>query len=115
MKGKMLLAAMVVLLSVLACKKDKTPPAECVDAISFAVDVEPLIVANCSTSGCHDASAAGGYDLTSYVGIAANAPRILNVINHDAGFVPMPQGGDKLADSLIQKVDCWIRQGKLDN
>ncbi|OFZ09919.1 MAG: hypothetical protein A3D92_21465 [Bacteroidetes bacterium RIFCSPHIGHO2_02_FULL_44_7] len=90
MKGKIFLAAMVVLLGVLACTKDQTPPAECVDAVSFAADVAPLIAVNCSTSGCHDASAAGGYDLSSYVGIEANASRILNVINHDSGFVPMP-------------------------
>lgn len=115
MKGMIFLTALLVLVGVLACKKDQTPPAECVDVVSFAADVAPIIEVNCSTSGCHDATASGGINLLSYVGVEANATRILNVISHDAGFVPMPLGGDKLADSLIQKVDCWIRQGKMNN
>jgi hypothetical protein len=27
----------------------------------------------------------------------------------------MPQGGPALPDSLIQKVECWIYQGKKNN
>jgi hypothetical protein len=27
----------------------------------------------------------------------------------------MPQGAPKLADSLIQKVNCWINQGAKNN
>jgi hypothetical protein len=33
----------------------------------------------------------------------------------DGSESSMPQGGDKLADSLIQKVNCWINQGALNN
>jgi hypothetical protein len=31
------------------------------------------------------------------------------------GYQLMPIGGPALPDSTIQKVKCWIEQGKLDN
>lgn len=99
----------------LSCKKDKTVPAECIEEVSFATEVLPVIETNCSTSGCHDASGAGGYNLSSYVGISASADAVYHAVNHDSGFQPMPMGGSKLADSTIQKIYCWIQQGKLDN
>ena len=115
MKGKVVFSVFAVLLVIIACAKDKAIKADCVDEISFAADVKPIIDVNCSTSGCHDASLAGGYNLSTYSGVETNADRILSVINHDAGFIAMPQGADKLADSVIKKVECWIKQGKLDN
>jgi hypothetical protein len=31
------------------------------------------------------------------------------------GYQLMPIGGPALPDSTIQKIACWISQGKLDN
>lgn len=105
---------------VLSCTKDKVPvvvedPGACPDTISFSATVMPLINTNCSTSGCHDAANAGGYTLTNYSEVSANATVILNVMRHDAGFTPMPFGGNPLPADQIQHFDCWILQGKLDN
>lgn len=115
MKKYLLLAVLGLVLVFLSCKKDKTLPGECSDEVSFATDVLPIIETNCSTSGCHDASSAGGYNLSSYVGIEVNAEAIYRAINHDSGFQPMPLGAEKLPDSTIQNIYCWILQGKLDN
>lgn len=120
MKGKIVLSLFAALLVIIACTKDKTLvpepiDSECPNVISFANDVKPIIDINCATSGCHDASGAGGYDLSTYSSVAANGEVILNVINHDTGFSPMPQGAEKLPDSVILKVKCWVKQGKLDN
>jgi hypothetical protein len=108
------------LISVLSCTKDKVPvvvvdPAECPDTISFANSIMPMINMNCSTSGCHDVSASGGYVLTNYSEVEANATIILNVIRQDPGFSPMPQGANQLPQEVIQQFNCWIKQGKLDN
>ncbi len=106
------------MLTTISCKKDQTQPLTpeaCPDTISFSTTVEPLIQQNCSTSGCHDASAAGGYDLVGHANIAANASVINDVMNHNAGVTAMPFGGNKLADSLLQQYDCWVQQGALDN
>ena len=108
----LLISAGIVLFS---CKKDVAPAPACPTVISYANDLKPILDVNCSTSGCHDVSASGGYDLSAYSGVSANADVILHVINQEPGFNPMPQGLPKLADSTIQQFSCWIQQGKQDN
>jgi len=115
MKNTLIFISTTVILIASSCKKDIAPVATCVDEISYTQDVKPIIDLNCSTSGCHDASLSGGYSFVSYVSVSANASTILNVINHESGFTPMPYGNGKLADSTIQKINCWIQQGKLNN
>lgn len=106
--------------STASCKKDMTEPpdpglANCPDTISFVGTVEPIIQQSCSTTGCHDAGAGGGYNLLGYTNISSNISIILEAINHNSGVQAMPFFGDKLADSTIQKVICWNLQGALDN
>ena len=122
MKSKtlILVAGMFTLLLTFSCKKDKVSTgivnSDCADTISFSATVLPLITQNCSTSGCHDAnSGSAGYTLTSHQDISPSASQVLGAMRHDAGFAPMPEGAPKLADSLIQYVECWISQGKLNN
>jgi hypothetical protein len=100
------------------CAKDKTQlpvPEVCPDTISFATQIEPIIVNNCSTSGCHDATAAGGFELLGHAGISNSAGEMLSAMRHDSGPVPMPYFQNKLNDSTLQQFDCWIAQGKLNN
>lgn len=117
MKKYLLLVVLGGVLVFLSCKKDKalTSQTECSNEVSFATDVKPIIELNCSTSGCHDASGAGGYNLSTYTGISINADAVYQAMNHDSGFQPMPLGGNKLPDSTIQNIYCWIQQGKKDN
>ena len=108
----------VIVLISISCKKDMTAipiPPECADTISYSNFVQPLIDVNCTTSGCHDASSAGGYTFITYSDVSSNADAILSAISHDGIFTNMPMGSPKLADSLIQQVSCWIAQGKLEN
>ncbi|MFT5858441.1 MAG: hypothetical protein ACI865_000528 [Flavobacteriaceae bacterium] len=116
----LLLVIVLVVGSTTSCKKDVTVAvdpglANCPDTISFAGIVEPIVELNCSTTGCHDAGAAGGYNLLGYSNISANVSIILNVINQNSGFTAMPLGANKLADSTIQQITCWNLQGALDN
>lgn len=111
----------LALITVSSCAKDKTEievivPEDCPTTISFAGIVEPMMQANCSTSGCHGGgSSAGGYNLEGHANISANANDILNVINHEPGVVAMPYFQPKLSDSLIEQFDCWVAQGTLNN
>ena len=99
-----------------ACKKDKVSVLACSDNVSYSADIYPLIMSNCSTSGCHDAtSAASGYDLTNYTSISSNANIILQVLNHEPGVTAMPFGQPKLVDSIIAKVECWVANGSIEN
>lgn len=102
-----------------SCSKDQTPPvieltAECPEVISFANQIEPIIQNNCSTSGCHDATSSGGYNLQGYSNISSNATAILSAMRHETP-TPMPVGAPQLADSLIQQFACWTSQGTINN
>lgn len=105
-----------------SCKKDKAddpeviPPATC-PTISFATDVLPIFQSSCAFSGCHStASASDGIRLSNYAEAnAVDTNRLLGAIKHTAGFDNMPQGAPKLEASKIQKIECWIRQGRQNN
>jgi hypothetical protein len=100
----------VTLLLLASCTKDKAETAlVCPDTISFSTQIMPMINDNCI--GCHS----GQYspDITNHAEIAANASKISKSIH--GTITLMPYNGDKLADSLIQHFDCWVKQGKLDN
>lgn len=104
-----------------ACLKDRTveplPPDPCVDIVSFNDDLLiPLFNNSCNVSGCHSTEdVAAGEIWVAHDSISNHADLILEAISHDPSRSPMPFGGEKLADSLIQKFDCWIQQGKLNN
>ena len=99
-----------------SCAKDKvnyTAPPNCPDTVSFNQEVLPLIQTNCT--GCHDqGNSSGGYIFTNHSNISSSADAILGSM-HANGYQLMPLGGPALADSLIQKIECWIYQGKLNN
>jgi hypothetical protein len=113
MKIVMVLAVFALLIS---CRNDKITAfsADCPDMISFSQDLEPLFINTCSTSGCHDATATAGYNLMGYDNIEANADVLMGVIRHVTG-APMPLGQAQWPAESIQKFQCWIDQGKLDN
>lgn len=103
-----------------SCSKDNVTDyidvQNCQDTVFYSTQIEPMILNNCATSGCHDATTAeSGYNLTTHAAVSENSAIILSAIRHDAGTAAMPDGADKLADSLIQQFSCWIYQGKKDN
>lgn len=105
----------LTLTALFSCTREKLTPIDqqCNTTISFANDVMPIMQANCI--GCHEpGNASGGYDLSSYTAISANATAVLGSMKA-SGYQLMPQGGPALEDSTIQKIACWIQQGKLDN
>ncbi len=99
-----------------SCTKDKVAgtivDSNCTDSVSFSTDVWPIIEQNCTS--CHDVGNTTGYTLTNHTNISSNAAAIVGSMK-GSGFQLMPQGGDALPDSVIQKVQCWISQGKLNN
>jgi hypothetical protein len=102
-------------IALFSCTREKVTPTEiqCTTTISFSNDVVPIIQANCIS--CHDqGNASGGFDFSSYTSISANSNAILNSMKAN-GYQLMPIGGPALPDSTIQKISCWINQGKQDN
>ena len=110
----------IIVFTVFGCRKDKVQEIipveeECPEERSFSQDVLPILNVNCSTSGCHNASSqGGGYVFETYEQIDQHAVIILSAIKHETSSL-MPQGQPKLADTLIQTFDCWMKQGQLNN
>ncbi len=82
---------------------------------TYSSDIKPIMDAKCATSGCHDSKTkSNGIDLSSYEAVKTESAneRFLGSIQQKAGFDKMPQGGSPLAGSDIQKIWCWVNNGK---
>jgi hypothetical protein len=78
--------------------------------MSFKTDVYPVISASCV--GCHSNS---GFSLEGYDNVKKNSVRMMKAIEHQSGAPAMPQGGSKLPDCTINKLNAWISQGLKNN
>lgn len=111
-----ILFSLILVLTIVSCTKDKVPlvtiDPNCTDTVSFASEIWPIIEQNCT--GCHNVGNSTGYTLTNHTNISANASAIIGSMK-ESGFQLMPQGGPALEDSVIQRVQCWINQGKKNN
>lgn len=86
--------------------------------MSFANSIKPILKQYCTDPGCHIGNGAPGSQLLNAYSGAKNyvdANRLLGAINHQNGFVPMPQGMAKLSDCNINKITAWVNQGALNN
>lgn len=128
MKPKILIPLVFVFLATgfVGCYKDILSPGQDPtappQAVSFSGDLLPLFLANCATSGCHDAVPAHRPSLT-----AANAFNAITTGGYINTVVPansiiygevksgsMPPSG-ALRPADIQKMLDWIRNGAPNN
>ena len=68
--------------------------------------------------GCHSGpSPSGSLNFSTYAGVkgVADNGRLYGAINHDPGFVPMPQGGGKMSGCDIKRIKAWIDAGAPNN
>lgn len=85
-------------------------------AYTYNARIKPLITTWCV--GCHSgASAGGGYDFTSYTGIAGSAANgsLVGSVNHVAGFSAMPKNAQKLTDCDVNAITKWVAVGFPEN
>jgi len=81
---------------------------------SFSADVLPLLKQKCTP--CHiDGGSSGGLNFDTYEGVESVQTKILSSIKHDGDAKEMPQGGSKLSNDDILKVECWINNGAKDD
>ncbi len=82
--------------------------------VIFPGSVEPIFRKYCY--GCHSgASTSGGIDLTNFdqLALLIDNGALLGSVRHDAGFAPMPYGGNKLSDCEITTLAIWTRDTTL--
>jgi hypothetical protein len=85
--------------------------------VTFGITINSIINANGCTN-CHTGpSPAGNFTLTGYADIKAQVDngKLWGAINHLPGFSPMPQGGSKLTQCEIDRIQAWINAGAPDN
>ncbi|HOY14742.1 MAG TPA: hypothetical protein PLY70_16465, partial [Saprospiraceae bacterium] len=71
-----------------------------------------------SCNGCHNSvTKSGGISLDNYAGVKriVDAKRLYGAMARLSGFVPMPQGQNKLDDCTIKKIKTWIDEGAQNN
>lgn len=114
MKKILILVPILIIVNAVSCTKQQAPvstiTSDCPDTIKFSTQILPMISDNCFS--CHNAGQTPAFN--DYSSISLLADDILKALKQE-GKPLMPQGGPKLADSLIQQVECWINQGKLNN
>jgi uncharacterized membrane protein len=87
--------------------------------VTFATTVKPILQASCLS--CHSnskaASSGSGIKLENYsdVVITTKNGQLMGSIKHSNGYVAMPNGGGKLTDCEISKLQKWIDNGMLNN
>ncbi len=90
---------------------------ECAPDTYYKNNVEPILIANCALSGCHDAiTSVRGYNYFDYcitVSVAKSGD-LLKVIRREPGVRPMPfpPGTPPLSDENISIIETWV--GNLD-
>lgn len=125
MKKKLLLLVCIVGLA--GCYKDTEeelypdwstpPPAGGCDTtdVSFATTIKPILDQYCATAGCHNITAAAGYDLSTYAGANLAKGRIVGAVKWETGYSAMPQGGSKLNNCQISQISAWVAEGAKNN
>lgn len=115
MTGKTLfpVAAGIMLAIVLNSCKDDLGNIDCSSiSSSYSTAIKPLIDANCTTAGCHNAGSTRG-DFTVYSGLKAVADAGTleeKVINEKS----MPPSGALSVDDR-KKIKCWLEAGAPNN
>ncbi len=108
-------------IGLLNCTHDPLTPLEDAPLISFKDDVQPLVVSNCTQSGCHGKNG-GEFPLTTYeevIGkISAGNPhssKFYKVITANAIGAMPPKPNPHLTDTEIKTIYLWIAQGANNN
>lgn len=106
------------------CAKEKAAPTFeepvliCDNEVSFTADVQPIIEFHCANNECHNSFMYGSDILLNdynEISSAAADENFLKAIKHNPGVSPMPMGRTQLSASEIQKIECWINQGRKNN
>lgn len=87
--------------------------------VTFSATVTPILQASCFTchSNANAISLGGGVKIQNYADVSALAKngKLIGTITHASGYQAMPQGGGKLTDCEISKIQTWIDNGTLNN
>jgi hypothetical protein len=86
-------------------------------SVTFSATIKPLLSDHCWS--CHSNSTAAAFGnnirLENYSDVQSQSTSVLGAIRHEAPLSPMPKGGAKLSDCLIQQFSIWVNDGTPQN
>lgn len=91
--------------------------------VSFTTEVQPILAANCTQSGCHDNTNSDNFSLVTYGDVIQHVTpgngrksSIYRSITGRSleGFMP-PDPASPLTEDQIRSIFVWIEQGALNN
>lgn len=86
--------------------------------ITYSTTIKNVLQNN-SCLSCHSGTGASGGNIVldnyNSLKLYAQNGKLYGSINHDPGYMAMPQGGNKLSYCDIKKVQIWINLGILNN
>jgi len=114
-----ILTAISGIVAINACKKDSTDyaaQATCTGTTpTYNGEISGLIDTHCGDSNCHSANGSkAGINLSTYALASSqflNNNDMLTSIHHGRGVAPMPDNKPKLSDDIINRLDCWVKNG----
>lgn len=91
--------------------------------VSYSKDIAPIIISNCTSSGCHGDSAYKKLSLTSYTklmdgGISAGSPeksKLYSTLKSLGDDIMPKKPNNELSEKQIQLIYVWIGQGAKNN
>lgn len=79
---------------------------------TYTQNIKPILDATCARSHCHSG---GGeeFDLSNYAGASAASKKksFMGSIQHMPFYEKMPRNADRLPDTQIHQISCWIANG----
>ncbi len=79
--------------------------------VSLATEVMPLLLAECTFSGCHNGDNGSSRDWTNKANVLAKAGAIKARTQNGS----MPRSPGALSQNEIDLIACWVDNGALDN
>jgi hypothetical protein len=82
-------------------------------APTYRENVKPILDATCANiDGCHGANGEA-FDLSTYAGAsdASKKKSFMGAIQHMPFYQKMPKDADRLPDTQINILSCWIENG----
>ena len=81
---------------------------------TYEANVKPILDATCATEGCHGGNdPEEDIDLSTFAGASAASREksFMGSIQHLPGYHKMPQDAERLTDTQIHLLSCWIENG----
>jgi hypothetical protein len=120
---KYILYSLLVIGFVTSCRHK--PNFDNMAKVSYSTDIQPIIISNCTQSGCHGSNHSEEFklltynDLIKHTDVKAGSPqssKLYNVIRTYNSENIMPRKPyDPLTEKQIQLIYVWIGQGALNN